>query len=70
MTEIPQRLLGEALVISSRKYPDKTAVIVKSSEYTYSDLKSAAEQLSKHLLNSGIRRGDRVAVYMNNSCIV
>jgi long-chain acyl-CoA synthetase len=67
MTEIPQRLLGEALLISARKYPSKTAIIVKTREYSYSDLKECAEKLAAHLILSGIKKGDRVAVYMNNS---
>jgi acyl-CoA synthetase (AMP-forming)/AMP-acid ligase II len=67
MTEIPQRLLGEALLLSARKHPAKTAVIVKTKEYSYSELKESAEKLAGHLILSGIRKGDRVAVYMNNS---
>jgi long-chain acyl-CoA synthetase len=67
MTEIPQRLLGEALLLSASKHPSKIAVIVKTKEYTYSELKESAEKLAGHLILSGIRKGDRVAVYMNNS---
>ncbi len=67
MIAIPQRLLGEALVFSARKYPDKTAIIIKSTEYTYGALKENAEKLAGHLVLSGIGKGDRVAVYMNNS---
>ncbi|HKK42824.1 MAG TPA: AMP-binding protein, partial [Bacteroidales bacterium] len=67
MTEIPQRLLGEALLRSARKTPDKTAIIVRSDEYTYSDLASAALNLAGYLAGAGIKKGDRVAVYMNNS---
>src|SRR5664280_2926542 len=66
MIEIPQRLLGEAL-ISARKNTNKTAVIVKNREYSYYDLKTEAEKMARHLLFAGIKRGDRVAVYMNNS---
>lgn len=67
MTEIPQRLLGEALLISARKAPDKTAIIVRSDEYTYSELSIASLRLARYLVNTGIKKGDRVAVYMNNS---
>src|SRR5664280_205643 len=67
MIEIPQRLLGEALIISARKNTNKTAVIVKNREYSYYDLKTEAEKMARHLVFAGIKRGDRVAVYMNNS---
>ncbi len=64
---IPQRLLGEALLFSASEYPSKTAIIVKSKEYSYSELKNSAEKLASHLVLAGIKKGDRVAVYMNNS---
>jgi long-chain acyl-CoA synthetase len=67
MTTIPQRLLGEALLFSARKYPSKTAVIVKTNEYSYSALLDNAEKIASHLVLSGIQKGDRVAIYMNNS---
>ncbi len=72
MISIPQRVLGEALIFSFRRFPLKTAVICKSREYTYSSLYEQALKVASHLVNSGLRKGDRVAVYMNNSweCIV
>ena len=72
MITIPQRVLGEALLFSSRRYPSKTAIIIKSREYTYSSLYENALKIASHLVTSGINKGDRVAIYMNNSweCIV
>lgn len=67
MITIPQRVLGEALLFSARKYPSKTAVIIKTKEYSYSGLKESAEKLAIYLVLAGIKKGDRVAVYMNNS---
>ncbi len=72
MISIPQRVLGEALMFSSQRYPSKTAIISKSEEYSYSSLNESALRIAGHIVNSGIRKGERVAVYMNNSweCIV
>lgn len=67
MTKIPQRVLGEALLFSAREYPSKTAIIIKTQEYSYSHLKKSSEKLASHLVFAGIKKGDRVAVYMNNS---
>jgi long-chain acyl-CoA synthetase len=67
MITIPQRLLGEALLISEGKYPSKTAIIVNTKEYSYSCLKENAEKIACHLVLSGIKKGDRIAIYMNNS---
>jgi long-chain acyl-CoA synthetase len=72
MISRPQRLLGEALEVSCRKHPTKIAAIYTGKEYSYADLKESAENLALHLTSIGIKKGDRVAVFMNNSwqCIV
>jgi acyl-CoA synthetase (AMP-forming)/AMP-acid ligase II len=72
MITIPQRVLGEALLFSAQKYPSKTAIIIKTREYSYSDLKENAEKLAGHLVLTGVKKSDRVAIFMNNSwqCIV
>ncbi len=67
MTSIPQRLLGEALLISAAKFPSKTVVIAKSEEYSYSELKENAEKLANYLVSSGIQKGDMVGIYLQNS---
>jgi long-chain acyl-CoA synthetase len=67
MVTIPQRLLGEALLFSAREHPSKTAIIIKTKEYSYSSLKESSEMLACHFVVAGIKKGDRVAVYMNNS---
>ena len=72
MISRPQRLLGEALEFSFRNHPLKTAAIYKGKEYSYTILNESVENLAFHLINAGIRKGDRVAIFMNNSwqCIV
>jgi len=72
MISRPQRLLGEALLFSAAKFPGKTAAIIKGKEFSYSELKKSSENLASHLINVGIKKGDRVAIYMNNcwECIV
>jgi long-chain acyl-CoA synthetase len=67
MVNIPQRILGEALILSTLRNPSKCVIINKNIEYTYSMLRECAEKLASYLVNSGIKKGDRVAVYMNNS---
>ncbi len=72
MIRIPQRLLGEALTKSAAICPDKTAIIIKDNAYSYSELETAATKVASYLLCAGIQKGDRVAIYMNNSweCII
>jgi long-chain acyl-CoA synthetase len=72
MISIPQRLLGEALEISARKFPLKTALIFKGEEYSFKQLKEASDTMASHFISVGIKKGDRVAIYLNNSwqCVV
>lgn len=67
MISIPQRLLGEALILSAKNNPSKIAVIVKGIEYSYEQLKNNAENFARYLIASGIKKGDRIAIYMDNS---
>lgn len=67
MISIPQRLLGEALENSCIKNSLKAAAIYKGQEFTYQSLKESAENLAFHFIHEGIKKGDRIAIYMNNS---
>jgi len=67
MVNIPQRLLGEALLYSSKRHSSKTAVILKGEEYSYSLLKENSEKLAAYFIKSALKKGDRIAIYMNNS---
>jgi len=72
MISRPQRLLGEALEFSYRNHPLKPAAIYKGKEYSYSSLYESAQNFAFHLASNGIKKGDRVAIYLNNSwqCII
>jgi acyl-CoA synthetase (AMP-forming)/AMP-acid ligase II len=67
-----QRLLHEGLGKSAQSYPDKVAVIAEGESYTYRELFDCAVKLSNALLESGLQRGDRCAIYMDNTfpCVV
>jgi len=47
-------------------FAEKTAVVQDKNHYTYARLKSATESVASYLRGLGVRRGDRVAVYMPN----
>src|SRR5665213_2604772 len=67
MISIPQRLLGEALLLSAKNNSRKTAIIDNGFEYSYGALKECAKNFAGYLIKVGIRKGDRVAIYMDNS---
>jgi long-chain acyl-CoA synthetase len=70
----PQRLLHEALLFSAARdgNASKVAVVVEGRPYTYGDLVENASRLAGGLRARGLRRGDRVAIYMDNTwpCVV
>jgi len=54
------------LEASARQRPDKVALIVGSSRWTYAQLDAAANRLAHGLLAEGVERGERVAVWLEN----
>ena len=64
---INQRLLGDSLLISAEKNPNKTVVVTDKGEYSYQQLLEYSAALASALQKRGMQRGDRVAIYMDNS---
>lgn len=50
-----------------KDFDDKIAVKDNQNEYTYLELKRSIEKIAVSLLNMGIKKGDRVAIYLPNS---
>lgn len=67
MIAIPQRFVGESLLNSARRFANKTAVICDNEKYSYDMLKTYSLKLAYFLRDSGIRKGDRIGIYLNNS---
>ena len=52
------------------RHPDKVALVCGGTRWTYRDLDAHANALAHALIASGVRRGDRVAVHLENSAEV
>jgi amino acid adenylation domain-containing protein len=65
--EFDPTLVHEWLSRSARRFPDKAALICGKQRWTYKVVDQRANHLASALLDTGIRRGDRVAVFMDNS---
>ena len=59
--------LEEFLERSARRSPGKTALVCAERRATYRQLEQQSNQIAHGLLAEGIRSGDRVAVYLDNS---
>ena len=62
-----QRLLHDALLASADRDPAKVAVIADGVRQTYGTLLDQALRLARSLQDNGVRRGDRVAIFLDNS---
>lgn len=49
------------------RFPDKTAVIFEDIRYTFKEFQERTNRMAHALLKLGVKKGDRVAVLMNNS---
>ncbi|MBX6424388.1 MAG: AMP-binding protein [Variibacter sp.] len=52
---------------SRARFPDKTAVVANGRRLTYRDLDDMSDRLAAALVERGLERGDRVALFMDNS---
>ncbi|MBN1955563.1 MAG: AMP-binding protein [Anaerolineae bacterium] len=57
----------EFLTTSAERFPQKTALVCGSARHSYADLEAMANRLAHALLECGLERGDRVAIFMPNS---
>jgi fatty-acyl-CoA synthase len=63
---VPATSLWHNLEVNARRYPDKAALVFLGTATSYRQLADAAERLAAHLWSSGVRRGDRVLLCMQN----
>ncbi|MEF2277331.1 long-chain fatty acid--CoA ligase [Deinococcus sp. YIM 134068] len=63
----PRVGLMHNLRVSAERYPDRAAMWFYGRELSYRELREGAERLAGHLAAQGVGRGDRVAVWMQNS---
>ena len=67
MKELEKLSLGQVLVRGAESVPDKTAVVEGEHKKTYKELNDMTNALAAGLSELGLRKGDRVAIYMQNS---
>jgi amino acid adenylation domain-containing protein len=61
-----RRLLHDSLLWSAAERPDHVAVITEGERVTYAELAERARRLARGLQDRGLRRGERVAIYLEN----
>ncbi|MBD3205455.1 AMP-binding protein [Candidatus Bathyarchaeota archaeon] len=62
----PEMPLYEFWANSTRKFPDRDALIYLGARYSYSELWEQIQSLARHLKSLGIEKGDRVGLILPN----
>jgi amino acid adenylation domain-containing protein len=60
-------LLPHFVTRSARRYPDRPAVVFGETTITYRQLDELTNRIARILIGEGVRRGDRIGIYMNKS---
>ena len=63
----PKTPLPELVETSARRYPDRTAMIFYGTKINYSRYLAEVEKLAGALAGLGVEKGDRVALYLQNT---
>jgi len=58
--------ISDLLVRNANKFPDKTAVVSESLSFSFRELNDRVNRLANSLLDSGLRKGDRIGVLVHN----
>src|SRR5919202_2648322 len=63
----PEFTLHDLLRNSVERDPDRVAIVEGDAEYTYEDLDRQSGSLCAALQEAGVKKGDRVGIYMDKS---
>jgi fatty-acyl-CoA synthase len=58
--------LGEMIDRIAGEYPDKEAIVSEDRRMTYRELKAAVEEVARAFIALGLRKGDKVSIWMYN----
>jgi fatty-acyl-CoA synthase len=65
---LPRTSVSYNLDVSAARYPDKTALLFYDTRISYAELRDTVDKLAGYLQQDcGVKRGDRVAIYLQNS---
>ena len=68
MIEFDPTLVHEWLRRSTRHFGDKEALVCGKERLTYKAVDEQSDSLARHLMQLGVKRHDRVVIFMDNCC--
>jgi long-chain acyl-CoA synthetase len=67
MVEVPLKSVAQAFDEATARAPDRPAVVFYGRSISYRELREATDRLACALADLGVKKGDRVALYLLNS---
>jgi long-chain acyl-CoA synthetase len=64
--DIPEIPFGEMLWETAQRFPEKIAIVFQGRKISYRELDGLANSFANALATLGVKKGDRVALYMTN----
>ena len=65
--DYPEIILSQMLEESARNYPDTPCTIFKGAKLSYREMNTITDQLAAGLAGLGLKKGDRVGIFMPNT---
>ena len=65
--EVPLQSVTQAFDAATERDPGRTAVVFYGRSITYRELREATDRLANALASLGLKKGDRIALYLVNS---
>ena len=65
--EVPQKSVSQIFDEATDRWGDRSALVFYGREVSYRELRDGADRLAAALADKGVRKGDRVALYLLNS---
>jgi len=65
--DVPVKSVSQAFDEATERSPDKAAVVFYGRSISYGELRDATDRLANALASLGVKKGDRVALYLLNS---
>lgn len=60
------QVMGDVVRLNAKRYPEKTAIMTNEGIMTYGQLNTRCNQIANGLVASGVKPGDRVAIFALN----
>ena len=60
-------LLTHSITESAKRFPERQAFVFMNRSLSYKELEQQSNQLANLLIDLGVKKGDRVGIYMNRS---